>query len=186
MSWNLIKQGIIQPFVKIADLDLQTIERVMNVNWWGVVYMTKTYLPLLLARPEAHVCNISSMGGFLPVPGQSCYGASKAAVKLFTEGLHSELAGTKVGVTIVFPGAIETHITENSGVKISSEMEGQKGSYKLTSPKDAAKMILDGIEGNKYRVLVGQDAGFMDKIYRLSPERAAAFIANKMKSLLKD
>lgn len=64
-----------------------TIERVMNVNFWGLLNMTKTFLPHLLERPEAHIVNISSMGGFLPVPGQTAYGASKAAVKLLTEGL---------------------------------------------------------------------------------------------------
>ncbi len=177
--------GIIQPFVKIADLDIATMKRVINVNVWGVIYMTKTYLPLLMARPEAHICNVSSMGGFLPVPGQSVYGGSKAFVKLFTEGLHSEMAGTKVGVTTVFPGGVETHIAENSGVKVSAQMDSDKGKYTMTSAQDAAKIILDGIEDNKSRVLVGSDASFMDKIYRLSPERAAAYIAKQMASLLK-
>jgi NAD(P)-dependent dehydrogenase (short-subunit alcohol dehydrogenase family) len=88
--------GIIQPFARINDLDYEAIERVMNVNFYGTPYMTKAFLPHLLKRPEAHIANVSSMGGFLPVPGQSIYGASKAAVKLFTEGLHSELLTTNV------------------------------------------------------------------------------------------
>lgn len=71
--------GIIQPFVKVNELDYAAIERVMNVNFWGVMHMVKAFLPHLLARPSAHIVNISSMGGFLPVPGQSVYGASKAA-----------------------------------------------------------------------------------------------------------
>lgn len=79
--------GIIQPFVKIAELDFDVIERVMNVNFWGVVNMSKAFLPDLLARPESGFLNVSSMGAFLPVPGQAAYGASKAAVKLFTEAL---------------------------------------------------------------------------------------------------
>ncbi|WP_252629481.1 SDR family oxidoreductase, partial [Enterobacter sp. JH539] len=86
--------GIIQPFVKIDQLGYEVVERVFNVNFYGTLYMTKTFLPHLLTRPEAHIVNVSSMGGFLPVPGQTIYGASKAAVKLFTEGLHSELADT--------------------------------------------------------------------------------------------
>ena len=76
--------GIIQPFVRINDLDYSAIERVMNVNFYGTLYMIKTFLPHLLKRPEAHIANISSMGGFLPVPGQGICGASKAAVKLMT------------------------------------------------------------------------------------------------------
>ncbi|HRD39265.1 MAG TPA: SDR family NAD(P)-dependent oxidoreductase, partial [Bacteroidia bacterium] len=70
----------------------------------------KSFLPHLLKRPEAHIVNISSMGGFLPVPGQSIYGATKAAVKLLTEGLRSELLDTNVRVTLIFPGAIGTNI----------------------------------------------------------------------------
>src|SRR5690606_24464226 len=108
--------GIIQPFVRLKDLDYEQIDRVMAVNWLGALYMTKTFLPILLERPEGHIVNVSSMGGFLPVPGQTIYGASKAAVKLLTEGLHSECAGTNVRVTVVFPGAVATNITANSGV----------------------------------------------------------------------
>ena len=101
--------GIIQPFVKVNDLDYEAIERVMNVNFYGMLYMTKAFLPELLKRPVAHIVNVSSMGGFLPVPGQTIYGASKAAVKLFSEGLYAELLDTKVGVTVVFPGATATN-----------------------------------------------------------------------------
>ncbi len=103
--------GIIQPFVKIQDLDFEIIERVMNVNFWGVVNMSKAFLPELLTRPEAGLLNVSSMGGFLPVPGQAAYGASKAAVKLFTEALFAELQDTPVAVTVVFPGGVGTNIT---------------------------------------------------------------------------
>src|SRR5699024_1543881 len=81
--------GIIQPMSPVAELGYALIDRVMAVNFYGVVYMTKTFLPHLLSMPEAHIVNTSSMGGFLPVPGQTIYGASKAAVKLFTEGLNS-------------------------------------------------------------------------------------------------
>jgi NAD(P)-dependent dehydrogenase (short-subunit alcohol dehydrogenase family) len=116
--------GIIQPFVRLNDLDYAAIDRVFDVNWRGTLYMTKTFLPWLLRRPEAHVVNISSMGGFLPVPGQTIYGASKAAVKLLTEGLHSELRHTNVRVTVVFPGAVATNITVNSGVVMKMPAAG--------------------------------------------------------------
>ena len=174
--------GIIQPFVRLNDLDYAAIDRVFAVNWLGTLYMTKTFLPYLLERPAAHIVNVSSMGGFLPVPGQTVYGASKAAVKLFTEGLHSELAGTKVRVTVVFPGAVATNITVNSGVEVPA-MEG--GRQPSVYPADrAARDILDGMERNRYRVLVGRDAMFMDLIYRVYPKGAANFIARQMKGLL--
>ncbi len=179
--------GIIQPFVRLNVLDYAAIERVFDVNWRGTLYMTKTFLPMLLERPEAHIVNVSSMGGFLPVPGQTVYGASKAAVKLFTEGLHSELADTRVRVTAVFPGAIRTNIAGNSGVSMGSapSPEEEKKRERMTHPADeAARDILDAVERDRFRVLVGKDAKVLDKLYRLNPQRAAAFIAKMMKDLL--
>lgn len=178
--------GIIQPFVQVNNLDYAAIEKVMNVNFYGTLYMTKTFLPYLLKRPEAHIANVSSMGGFLPVPGQSIYGASKAAVKLLTEGLHSELLETNVRVTVIFPGAIGTNIATNSGVGISQATaeSTEQRSFKTLAPSKAAEIILDGIEQNRYRVLVGSDATFLDRFYRFSPQRAANFIFKQMKSLL--
>ncbi|SDZ16150.1 Short-chain dehydrogenase [Micromonospora pattaloongensis] len=178
--------GIIQPFAKLRDLDYAAIERVFAVNWSGTLYLTKTFLPPLLARPEAHIVNVASMGGFLPVPGQTIYGASKAAVKLLTEGLHAECAGTNVRVTVVFPGAVATNITANSGVAIpGADGRAAARTQKITSPARAARDILDGVERDAYRVLVGRDAKLMDLLYRADPRRAASLIANKMKDLLR-
>ncbi len=178
--------GIIQPFVKVADLTYPQIERVMNVNFYGLLYMTKTFLPHLRARPIAHLVNLSSMGGFLPVPGQTIYGASKAAVMLFTEGLRSELLDTNVHVTVVFPGAVKTNIAANSGLMTKEEQKKMDtGEMKMTAPDQAAHLIIEGIEKDKYRVLVGSDSKFMDFLRRLNPQGAAKFIYKQMKSLLK-
>lgn len=176
--------GIIQPFVKLKDLEDVAIDRVMNVNFYGTLYMTRAFLPHLLTRPEAHIVNISSMGGFLPVPGQTVYGASKAAVKLFTEGLHSELLSTNVRVTVVFPGAIGTNIAANSGIGNLMDLESNRGAIKMLAPERAAEIILDGVEQDRYRIFVGSDASMMDFFYRLNPQRAARLIYNQMKSLL--
>lgn len=175
--------GIIQPFVKVNELDYQAIERVMNVNFYGTLYMTKTFLPHLLAQPEAHLVNVSSMGGFLPVPGQSIYGASKAAVKLLTEGLYAELLDTPVHVSIVFPGATKTEITQNSAVE-TPNIDGKAKEYPTLSASDAAKIILDGIEANKPQIFTGKDSKMMNRLYRLNPVYATKLIAGKMKSLL--
>lgn len=178
--------GIIQPFVRVNDLDYEAIDRVMNVNFYGTLYMTKAFLTYLLKRPEAHIVNVSSMGGFLPVPGQSVYGASKAAVKLLTEGLYAELLDTPVHVTLVFPGATDTNITKNSNVKIPnvSGVDASKLAAKALSAEKAAQIILDGVEKNKPQIFTGSDSKFMNKLYRLNPVFATKFIAKKMKSLL--
>lgn len=178
--------GIIQQFVPLADLEIAEIERVMGVNFWGVVYTTKAVLPHLLTRPEACIINVASMGGFIPVPGQSAYGASKAAVKLLTEGLYAELRDTDVAVTIVYPGGIATDITTNSGVAMpgsSAEQQDSSG-FKMTSATDAADQLIGAIEKGPYRLTIGRDAATLDRLSRLAPQRATEMIAKKMASLL--
>jgi short-subunit dehydrogenase len=178
--------GIIQPFVRINDLDYESINKVMNVNFYGTLYMVKAFLPHLLKRSEAHIVNVSSMGGFLPVPGQSVYGASKAAVKLLTEGLYAELADSNVHVSVVFPGATRTNITENSGLKgpIESKDGSKAPSIPMLSPSEAAKQIIRGIEKNKLQIFTGKDSKMMNLLYRLNPVFATNLIAKQMKSLL--
>lgn len=180
--------GIIQPFVRVNDLTFDQIKKVMDVNFYGLLHVTKTFLPEMIAKNEAHIANVSSMGGFVPVPGQTIYGASKAAVKLLTEGLHSELQGTGVGVTTIFPGAVSTGIALNSGIMTKEQMEemASKGGpqRKSTSAPDAAKQIIAGIEKKAFHVLIGDDAKTMYRLSRLMPEKAANLIYQNMKDLL--
>jgi short-subunit dehydrogenase len=167
--------GIIQPFVPVMKLSYEEIDRVMKVNFSGTVYMCKEFLPFLLERPEAHIVNVSSMGGFIPFPGQTVYSASKGAVKMFTEGLYAEFKDTKVGVSIIHPGAIRTNIMKNSGL----EQKDVEGSQTLPAP-EAARQILRAIERKDFRAMVGKDARFLDVFYRLNPKRAIDFIVAKM------
>jgi len=176
--------GIIQPFVGVAALDMARIDRVMAVNFYGTVHFVKALLPHLLTRPEAHILNVSSMGGFLPVPGQTVYGASKAAVKLFTEGLHAELADTNVRVTLALPGGVDTDISRNSGVERPAAASGGKDAIPMLPVSRAAALIIDAMQQDRYRVLVGKDARTLDLFYRLNPAAAARMIRRKMKGLL--
>jgi short-subunit dehydrogenase len=169
----------------VKDLDDAAIERVFAVNWWGTLYLNRAFLPVLLERPEAHIVNTSSMGGFIPVPGQTIYGASKAAVKLLTEALRAECRGTPVGITVAIPGGMATSMAANSGVSIAVDPEqAAKLAKNLTTAEAAAKAILDGIERNAYRVVIGRDAKLMDLFYRVNPSGAAALIARQMKGLV--
>lgn len=172
--------GIIHKFLPVEKLSFDQIRKVMDVNFYGTLYMVKTFLPILKKREEAHIVNISSMGGFIPVPGQTIYGASKAAVKLLTEGLHSELSSTSVRVTVVFPGGVETGIAKD----LVENSDTKKSNYKLLKPEQAAKIIIDGMEKNKYRIRAGKDSTLMDRLYRLMPKTAAGLIAKQMKDLL--
>jgi short-subunit dehydrogenase len=176
--------GIIQPFVRIKDLDFDAIDRVINVNLYGTINMVKTFLPHLLKRPEAYIANVSSMGGYAPVPGQTMYGATKAAIKLFTEGLHSELLETNVHVTAIYPGAIATNIAGNSGLTMPDGATAETSKIKMTHVSVAAETIITGLNKNAYKIFIGSDAKAMDKLTRLMPERAAKIIYDNMKALL--
>jgi short-subunit dehydrogenase len=172
--------GIIQPFVDVKDLTSDIIERIMMVNFYGTVHMTRAFLPLLLKRPEAHVANVSSMGGFIPFPGQTIYGASKAAIKIFTEGLYAELKQTNIGVTVIFPGAVNTNIMTNSGIENSGSADASQESNAALAADKAASIIIRAIEKNKFRVLVGKDAKILDFLYRLNPRMAVNIITKQM------
>jgi short-subunit dehydrogenase len=152
------------------------------VNFWATVYVNKTFLPLLEARTEAALLNVSSMGGLVPVPGQGAYGASKAAVKLLTETLQAELRGSNVAVTVVFPGGVGTHITENSGVELPKLQPG--ATARVTPPETAGRLIVDAVEQGKPRLLIGNDAKSLDRLSRLMPTRAIFIVADRMKKLL--
>jgi short-subunit dehydrogenase len=143
----------------------------------------KAFLPHLLERPVAHVANVSSMGGFLPVPGQTIYGASKAGVKLMTEGLYAELLETNVGVSVVLPGSLATDIATNSGVDIG-DMTVEESDYSMTSAEDAARIILDGIEKENLHIFVGRDSIMMNVANRAAPRRSTHLIYRRMKDLL--
>jgi short-subunit dehydrogenase len=177
--------GIIHRFARVHELEYAEIEKVMAVNFWGVVHTSKTFLPDLLDRPTASLVNVASMGALAPVPGQSAYGASKAAVKLFTEGLYAELLGTGVAVTIVFPGGVGTGITTNSGVEVPGRSADSAGtSMTLTTAVDAGRQIVRAIEQGTFRVRIGNDATLIDRLSRIMPKRATELIAKKMASLL--
>lgn len=176
--------GIIHRFAKVQDLSIEEIEKVMNVNYWGTVYPVKAFLPVLLTRPQALIMNFASMGSLLPVPGQGAYGSSKGAIRLFTDTLYAELDGTNVQVNLVFPGAIATNITGNSGVAApggqTSAEEAKQSAMKPMAVKDAGSIIVGGIESGRYRVLIGKDAKTFDTLARLSPTRSIRTIAKKV------
>lgn len=178
--------GIIQPFVPVAELDDAAIERVLDVNLRGTLHMVRAFLPRLLERPEAHLANVSSMGGFFPFPGQTVYGASKAAVKLLFEGLYAELLDTNVAVSAIFPGAVRTAITENSGVAQpgGAAATEETGGMPMTSADKAARIMVAGLEKDKLHIYVGTDARLMDLAIRVAPGPAIRFVQKQMSKRL--
>jgi len=150
------------------------IERVMDVDYWGVVNGTKAFLPHLIASGDGHVVNISSVFGIFSVPGQAAYNSAKFAVRGFTEALRMEmkLAGHPVKVTTVHPGGIKTAIARNAtvaeGLDQASLAQAFDTKMARTSPEKAARIILDGVARDKAKVLVGTDAKIFDALVRLT------------------
>ncbi|MGI9195577.1 MAG: SDR family NAD(P)-dependent oxidoreductase, partial [Candidatus Nanopelagicus sp.] len=126
----------------------------------------------------------SSMGAYTPVPGQSLYGASKAALAQLSAGLSSELVNTKVKVLLVYPGAVSTDIAKNSGIKMP-KMDIDSSKIKMSSAHKASAIIVAVIEKQKKRIYIGQDAKIMNFLSRVNPNWAAYLINKQMKDLLK-
>ena len=160
-----------------GDLEVtgfKDIERVMDVDFWGVVNGTKIFLPHLIASGDGHVVNVSSVFGLFSVPGQSAYNAAKFAVRGFTEALRQEmrLAGHPVQVTTVHPGGIKTGIMRNSTAADNVDTAALTKMFDkwltLTSPEAAARIILSAVRSGDARVLVGPDAKLFDLVVRLT------------------
>jgi len=150
------------------------IERVMDVDYWGVVNGTKAFLPHLIASGDGHVINMSSMFGLFGVPGQAAYNSAKFAVRGFTEALRQEMAvaGHPVGVTVVHPGYVKTAIARNAGhVEGIDKEAGIKvfNRVAITSAHRAARSILKGVRKNRARVVVGLDGRVFDLLVRIFP-----------------
>lgn len=154
--------------------EFKDIERVMDVDYWGVVNGTKAFLPHLIASGDGHVINVSSVFGLFSVPGQAAYNSAKFAVRGFTEALRQEMAIAKhpVKVTTVHPGGIKTAIARNAtaaeGLDAKELAEAFDKKLANTTPQRAAVIILDGVRKNKARVLVGPDAKILDVIVRIT------------------
>ena len=157
----------------------EELEWIVNINFWGVVYGTKEFLPLIKASGEGHVINISSLFGLTAQPTQSAYNATKFAVRGFTESLRQELDMQNCGVSAlcVHPGGIRTNIANAAKMNDSIRTLGMhpersvKAFNKLLRcpPEEAARQIIEAVQKDKRRVLIGNDAKAIDLIQRILP-----------------
>jgi hypothetical protein len=160
-------------------MSYDNFEWLMNINFWGVVYGTKAFLPHLKRSRDGHIINISSVFGIIGVPTQSAYNAAKFAVRGFTESLREELDIEQCGVsaTSVHPGGVKTNIARNSrmgdmgdfGMGDKEDIAAMFEKIAMTTPESAARTILAGVRKNQRRVLVGADAVMLDTAQRLMP-----------------
>lgn len=166
--------GLIGTFEQIS---LEDFEWLMQINFWGVVYGCKVFLPILQQQESGHIVNVSSVFGLIAPEEQSAYCSSKFAIRGFTESLRHELSGTNVAVSCVHPGGIKTNIARNSrlGKKTPAEwkQQGTKFFDKVarTAPEAAADVIVAGIKSRNPRILIGTDAKMISLVSRLFPKR---------------
>jgi short-subunit dehydrogenase len=160
---------------RFKDTPLSSFEKVMNVNYWGVVRMTKAFLPQLI-ETKGGVVNLSSIFGVIGVPGQAHYCSSKFAVRGFNEVIATELEEEGVRVTSVHPGGVATNIARNAeidvmpqGVNSREEVVARFDKIAITSAEKAAEAIVKGAAKGKRRVMVGNDARVISFIQRLFP-----------------
>lgn len=171
------------------ELDQAQMEWLFNINFWGVVHGTRAFLPHLVQQREAHIVNLSSIFGIIAPPGQTAYCAAKFAVRGFSESLRHELAmaNSPVRLSVVHPGGVLTNIVRNSrtGSGITdnarrAESIDRFDAIAKTTPPAAAQRIITGIEKNHPRILIGNDAKFMDLLQRFRPATYWAALAKRI------
>jgi len=168
----------------LAEARYDDIEWVLRINLWGVIHGVKAFLPLLERRPEGHIVNISSINALVPFPDNGPYNISKYAVAGLSETLMQELSGTRISVSCVHPGGIDTDIVR-SGRNLS-EAEGDRFQRAArTSPERAAEVIVAGLKRDRPRILVGADAAVMAAMKRLLPISSVR-LAGRLASRLVD
>ena len=175
-----------------SEIDPSQMEWLMNINFWGTVHATRAFLPHLASRPEGHIVNLSSIFGIIGPPGQTAYCASKFAVRGFSESLRHELeaAGSPVRISVVHPGGVATNIARNSrngGANFDNarRVEAIERFEKVAtkSPTAAAIRIIEGIEKNAPRILIGSDARLMDLLQRFRPATYWAVLAKRIEKM---
>ncbi|MDO5627494.1 MAG: SDR family NAD(P)-dependent oxidoreductase [Mobilicoccus sp.] len=167
---------------RVLDVDYDDIERSLAVNLWGVIHGTKEFLPHLIASGDGALVNISSLNGILAQPGLGSYCAAKFGVRGFTETVRAEMLadGHPVSVSVVHPGGVRTNIASArldaarlAGEEVAAEDEARTAFYNehllVMTPEEAARIILDGVEARRPRIIVGADARRVDAIVRLAP-----------------
>ena len=161
----------------LAEVTYEDFEWLFGINFWGVVYGTKAFLPSMLARGAGTIVNVSSIFGIVAWPNQGTYNAAKFAVRGFTEALWHELEGTGVHAVSVHPGGIKTNIaksarvrhvkdTKRDGARVAREFDKMA----RTTPEQAADVILRGVHDKRRRVLIGTDALALQWLQRLAPD----------------
>ncbi|MEM6343097.1 MAG: SDR family NAD(P)-dependent oxidoreductase [Bacteroidota bacterium] len=176
----------------LLNVSYEDYEWIFNINFWGMVYGSKAFLPHLLEQEEAWLTNISSIFGILAVPTQGTYVSTKFAIRGFTETLREELLHTKINVACVHPGGIKTNIaragkydTKTLGTTDNERLIRNFDKLAPTTAEQAAQVILQGMEKRKARILIGKDAKRLAWLQRLFPSGYQKIVARRYSKVIK-
>jgi butyryl-CoA dehydrogenase len=180
--------GITNGSITAVDTTIESYEKVLGVNLWGMIYGTLAFMPELRKQKESSVVNISSIWGLLGSPYQSAYSTSKFGIRGFTEALAAEelCNNTGVAVTSVHPGGVKTNIVRNIEGQNLTELQLKKlDTHFPTTADETADKIIYAIKKKKSRIIIGPDAKFMYRLSRFSQRITMKFLVNWAKKMMK-
>jgi NADP-dependent 3-hydroxy acid dehydrogenase YdfG len=149
--------------------DVADLEWISGINYWGVMYGCKYFLPYLQKADQAHIVNMSSSAGLTGMKGQSSYAATKFAVRGLSESLYVELANSSVGITCVHPGAVATNILAAARMDSTHREKMLKMFHLAMPPEKAARLIVKAIEKNRFKLVFCVESRVLDYMKRLLP-----------------
>lgn len=142
----------------VQDLDIDVFHHMMDVNYFGTVHVTQFLLGGMLERSSGHIVNISSIAGFVGVYGYTAYGASKFAVRGYSDGLRAELKPHGLKVSIVYPPDTNTPQLEYENRYKPPVTKQLASNARAMSAREVAQSIVRGIERGSYLILPGWEA----------------------------
>lgn len=139
----------------VEELEVEIFRWMMEVNYFGTVHVTKAFLPAMLERGSGHILNVSSIAGFLGMFGYSAYGASKFAVRGFSDALRAELKLRGLGVSILYPPDTDTPQLEYENRYKPPETMALADGTSVMGPESVARVALRGVERGRYVIIPG-------------------------------
>jgi short-subunit dehydrogenase len=166
----LINLGGVSQRAYIEDTPLWLDRKIMEINYFGTIALTKAVLPYMIEQKEGHILATSSISGRFGFPLRSAYSASKQALHGFFETLHIENKKNCVRASVIIPGRVRTNISKNA-LTASGDAHGKMdpGQRRGITPEKAAEKIITGIKRNKREILVGSTELIMLYIRKYFP-----------------
>ena len=174
--------GMIQEFSQYADMDMQTIRKIVDTNFNSVIFGVAAFLPLIKKSKFGYIVNISSASAILPVCGETVYSATKGAVRAFSESLAQDLSGFGIGVSCVMPGPVKTDLYKQRDAGGSAKKDYELVEKIGITAETAAKRIIKAMRKRKVRVLIDAVAKLMDFGMRVAPSLTQKITCKAMKA----